>query len=183
MGDYNLNLRDSNAKDAFIDEPLIIIRDANSEKRIITIQNELTTLKAKPADGGCIDGYRNNFDHFTYDSLRPIDVRCWAVDVPNNSFYAGDYERYLTFAKDDQKKIVVEMTKQIDLKRLSKLNSHLFAIAGGTLLIINGVNNGVNALDNKAVEHVIDRVRPMIDEICSVLIEDLGNDGQPTLSH
>ncbi len=95
MGDYNLNLRDSNARDTFIDEPLIIIRDANSEKRIITVQKELTTLKAKPTDGGVINGYRNNFDHFTYDSLRPIEVRCWAVDVPNNSnYYAGDYERY-----------------------------------------------------------------------------------------
>ncbi len=95
MGDYNLNLRESGAKDTFIDEPLIVIKDAKSEKKIVTVQTDLTTLKAKPKDGGVIDGYRNNFDHFTYDSNRPIKTRCWAVDIPNDpSYFAGDYEQY-----------------------------------------------------------------------------------------
>ena len=94
MGDYNLNLRESGAKDSFIDEPVIIIKDARSEKRIVTVQKDLTTLKAKPADGSAINGYRNNFDHFTYDSTRPMETRSWAVDVPNNSLFAGNYERY-----------------------------------------------------------------------------------------
>ncbi len=95
MGDYNLNLRDSEAKDTFIDNSVITIRDAKSEKRIVTVQTDLTTLKAKPKDGGVIDGYRNNFDHFTYDSNRPIKTRCWAVDIPNDpTFFSGDYEQY-----------------------------------------------------------------------------------------
>lgn len=95
MGDYNLNLRESGAKDSFIDEPLIIIREPNSEKRIVTVQSDLTTLKAKPSDGSAINGYRNNFDHFTYDANRPIQTKAWAVDIPNDaSFFQGDYERY-----------------------------------------------------------------------------------------
>ena len=98
LGDYNLNLKQSGAKDTFIDEQEIIIRDANSEKIIVTLQEELTTLKAKTKDKPQIDGYRNNFDHFTYDRMRPIETRCWAVDAPNDTrYYRGDYNKY----KDD----------------------------------------------------------------------------------
>lgn len=95
MGDYNLNLHESGAKDSFIDNPIIIIKDANSEKRIVTVQKDLTTLKSKPEEREKSGGYRNNFDHFTYDSLRPMDTKCWAVDIPNDAgFYLGDYEKY-----------------------------------------------------------------------------------------
>ena len=94
LGDYNLNLRDSDAKDTFID-PLITIREGLSEKRIITVQKELTTLKADLSNARTEGGYRNNFDHFTYDENRPIRVDCWAVDAPNDSeLFAGDYEKY-----------------------------------------------------------------------------------------
>lgn len=101
LGDYNLNLRESQANDTFIDEPLIIIRDSNSEKRIVTVQTNLTTLRAKTAERPVIDGYKNNFDHFTYDSMRPLQTKCWAVDIPNaTSFYNGDYNQYKTDVSD-----------------------------------------------------------------------------------
>lgn len=101
LGDYNLNLRSSGAKDTFIDEPLIILRDANSEKHIITVQEELTTLKGKTADCPVIDGYRNNFDHFTYDSKRPIETYCWAIKAPTNpKFFNGDYNKYRDSVSD-----------------------------------------------------------------------------------
>lgn len=94
LGDYNLNLRDSAAKDTFID-PLIVVEDANSKKEIITIQKDLSTLQAKSKETGKIEGYRNNFDHFTYDKQRPMYVKSWAIDAPNNPvYYAGDFDKY-----------------------------------------------------------------------------------------
>ncbi|MBR4513627.1 MAG: hypothetical protein IKO61_01890 [Lachnospiraceae bacterium] len=110
LGDYNLNLRASGAKDTFIDEPFFIITDGKSQKRIVTVQSDLTTLKAKPKDGGPIKGYANNFDHFTYNDLRPISTKCWAVDVPNDpQYYAGDLDKY---KKDvsDHLMIVMELS-------------------------------------------------------------------------
>jgi hypothetical protein len=95
LGDYNLNLPESGAKGPYIDEPLIIIKDANSEKQIITVQKDLSTLKARTQERPQIDGYKNNFDHFTYDSNRPLRTSCWAVDAPNDSrYYSGDYDKY-----------------------------------------------------------------------------------------
>ncbi len=94
LGDYNLNLRESNAKDTFIDQSLMIVSDSISEKRIVTVQKDLTTLKSSVSETDmCL--YRNNFDHFSYDENRPVCTRCWAVDIPNNPLYAEiDYEKY-----------------------------------------------------------------------------------------
>ena len=109
LGDYNLNLRESGARDAFIEQPLIIIKEANSEKHIVTIQTDLTTLKAKTLENPQIDGYRNNFDHFTYDSNRPMRVKSWAVDAPNDSrYYSGNYEQYKENVSDHLM-IILEM--------------------------------------------------------------------------
>ena len=109
LGDYNLNLHGSGAKDTFIDQPLIIIKDANSEKQIVTVQTDLTTLRAKTQDNPQIDGYRNNFDHFTYDSNRPIKAICWAVDAPNDSrYYSGNYDQYKEKVSDHLM-IILEM--------------------------------------------------------------------------
>ena len=95
LGDYNLNLRDSGAKDAFIDEPVIMISDANSQKQIVTVQKALSTLKARSQDNPKIEGYKNNFDHFTYDRNRPIEATCWAVDAPNDEkYFSGNYDSY-----------------------------------------------------------------------------------------
>ncbi len=95
LGDYNLNLRESGAKDTFIDEPVIMISDGSSQKKIVTVQKDLSTLKARTQDNPRIDGYRNNFDHFTYDSNRPLEAICWAVDAPNDvRYYSGNYDDY-----------------------------------------------------------------------------------------
>ena len=103
LGDYNLNLKESGAQDTFLDEnqQLIIIQDANSEKRIVTVQKDLSTLRAKTQNKPIIDGYRNNFDHFTYDENRPMQIDSWAVDIPNNpEFYSGDYDKYKAEVSD-----------------------------------------------------------------------------------
>jgi len=95
LGDYNLNLKESGAKDTFIDEPLILIREGSSEKRIITVQKDLTTLKTDLSNAETEGGYRNNFDHFTFDSNRPIRVDCYAVDAPNDpELFSGNYQKY-----------------------------------------------------------------------------------------
>lgn len=94
LGDYNLNLKDSPAKGSLIVNDEIMICDSIAEKKIITIQKDLSTLR-KNTDSQ-EGGYRNNFDHFTYDQNRPLEVvRCWAVDAPNKMRnFAGDYEKY-----------------------------------------------------------------------------------------
>lgn len=109
LGDYNLNLHESGARDTFIDQPLIIVKDANTEKHIVTVQTDLTTLRAKTSEKPYIDGYRNNFDHFTYDSNRPIITKSWAVDAPNDSrYYSGNYDQYKENVSDHLM-IILEM--------------------------------------------------------------------------
>ena len=97
LGDYNLNLRGSGAKDTFLDDNLayIMIQDGNSVKEIITVQDQLTTLRAKDKETQKIEGYRNNFDHFTYDKTRPVETKCWVIDAPRDPlFYNGDFDEY-----------------------------------------------------------------------------------------
>ena len=94
LGDYNLNLSKSSAKGSLILKDDFMIFDSISEKHIVTIQEDLTTLKKNASKEE--SGYRNNFDHFTYDKNRPLKVvDCWAVDAPNKmECFAGDYEKY-----------------------------------------------------------------------------------------
>ena len=101
LGDYNLNLKESGAKDTFIDNPLIVITEGTNEKRIITVQKDLTTLKSDLSNAKTEGAYRNNFDHFTYDSNRPMEVKCWAVDAPNDpKLFNGDYQKYRDSVSD-----------------------------------------------------------------------------------
>ena len=94
LGDYNLNLKDSGAGYPYI-EPLISWKDSITEKSIITIQNDKSTLKARRADNPHIAGLKNNYDHFTYDENRPIQVnRCWAADPMTDSSIPFDYDKY-----------------------------------------------------------------------------------------
>ncbi len=76
---------------------------------------------------------------------------------------------YINLAKDDQKKRFVEMINRIGLSHIPKTGS---LITGGVVLAVL-VQGGIGVVDTKAVDHVIEHVRPMIDEICSVIIEDL----------
>lgn len=94
LGDYNLNLKESGAKGAFIDNPIIEIIDADSKKVITTIQTDLSTLKSKTHDNPNITGYSNNFDHFTYDSERSIKTSAYALKIPSERKYGLDYDAY-----------------------------------------------------------------------------------------
>ena len=60
LGDYNLNLKGSGATDTFIDDTFILVKDANNEKHIVTVQTDLTTLKAKNKETQIIEGLKNN---------------------------------------------------------------------------------------------------------------------------
>ena len=91
LGDYNLNLKGSGANGAFI-EPFIKVIDANSQKAITTIQTDLTTLKSKNPETQKIDGYSNNYDHFTYDAQRPVKAIAWAIKIPSEKKYGLDFD-------------------------------------------------------------------------------------------
>ncbi len=103
LGDYNLNLKSSGAKGAILDDRLAIIDvdDGRDKIQIITIQDQLSTLKAKNKETQRIEGYSNNFDHFTYDQTRPIETRCWVVDAPRDpEMFNGDFDEYKRLASD-----------------------------------------------------------------------------------
>ena len=73
LGDYNLNLRSSVAKGPYLD-PVSEKRERNGrvQKQIITVQDELTTLKgkSKTEPEKPIQGFANNYDHFSFDTNR-----------------------------------------------------------------------------------------------------------------
>ena len=86
LGDYNLNLNRAWTKGPYLQE-YVTVKDAGIEKHIITIQDQLTTLKASKVEeqqpvsdtdfveqvkdmSNVTRGYANNYDHFTYDLER-----------------------------------------------------------------------------------------------------------------
>lgn len=73
LGDYNLNLKSSGAKGPYLD-PISEKQERNGriQKKIITVQDELTTLKGKShtEPDKPIHGFANNYDHFSYDKNR-----------------------------------------------------------------------------------------------------------------
>lgn len=97
LGDYNLSLKSSTAKNSFfrMDQETVELPDEG--KRIVTVQNELTTLKAKKegVSYSQADGYANNYDHFTYDEKRfegvKLDVK--RIEAVKN-YYGDDFDLY-----------------------------------------------------------------------------------------
>lgn len=97
LGDYNLSLKSSTAKNSFfrMDQESVELPDEG--KRIVTVQNELTTLKAKKegVSYSQADGYANNYDHFTYDEKRfegvKLDVK--RIEAVKN-YYGDDFDLY-----------------------------------------------------------------------------------------
>lgn len=73
LGDYNLNLKSSEAKGPYLD-PVSEKQERNGriQKKIVTVQDELTTLKgkSKTEPDKPIQGFANNYDHFSYDANR-----------------------------------------------------------------------------------------------------------------
>ncbi len=67
LGDYNLNLPSSQAKSPYVEE-IMQHKERNGRVRnIITIQNQLTTLKMNFDALEDETYFANNYDHFTYD--------------------------------------------------------------------------------------------------------------------
>lgn len=98
VGDYNLNLKSSKAKGNFIDEDCIEIIDGNSRKRIVTKQNELTTLKKSIiSDMPDIEEkwMANNYDHSSFDEIRfnKIGISPVVERLYNVVDYKNDNER------------------------------------------------------------------------------------------
>lgn len=98
MGDYNLNIFrphiQTQAKN-FLTE-VFNYTDGRQSCQIITIQDQLTTLKGTPrSDGEHADGYANNYDHFTYspELSHFSGVTCRAVNAVEK-YCGGDFDYY-----------------------------------------------------------------------------------------
>lgn len=96
MGDYNLNIFRPHIKTQSKNRlpEVYAYKDGRTLCRIITTQDQLTTLKS------CLDesgngGYANNYDHFTYSpELSPFsDVRVEAIPAVEK-YCDGDFEYY-----------------------------------------------------------------------------------------
>lgn len=103
LGDYNLNLKESNAKSPYVQE-FVYIEDSRNRKKFITVQKKLTTLSSNkrvdPKTGTeetVFEGYANNYDHFTYDEIffdeRGIRLNSDALDTVS-LYCGGDFEKY-----------------------------------------------------------------------------------------
>lgn len=103
LGDYNLNLRTSGATGAFLNE-IVTVQDRGQIKRLITVQDKLTTLKANNA--GSQDNYgfsywANNYDHFTYDMDRFSSVSAVSSRINTVKDYCNDdYELHRKTVSD-----------------------------------------------------------------------------------
>lgn len=104
MGDYNLNIFSPNvqteAKNCYL-STVQTFQDGTKEFHILTIQDQLTTLKMIDAKNNHpnIDGvknrYANNYDHFTYspELLSVVNVSCRTVDAVEK-YCGGDHAYY-----------------------------------------------------------------------------------------
>lgn len=134
LGDYNLNLLRGHTHHPYLWMEEVYVQDGKSEKRIITVQDKLTTLKS-PVDDKKEDvksqeekkkappmesltgeqHFSNNFDHCTYNRLRMQDgvqISTSRVDVlkylPQDG---GEDSAYSSYLKDvsDHVPIIIEL--------------------------------------------------------------------------
>ena len=103
MGDYNLNIfRPQTLTQAknYLTE-VYNFYDGRESYRVITLQDQLTTLKAATQPGYDTPGYANNYDHFTYSpELSPLSgVSCNAIDAIEK-YCDGDFNYYRTNISD-----------------------------------------------------------------------------------
>lgn len=91
MGDYNLNIitphTNVDNKNAKL-EPVHSIQEGNRSIRVLTVQEQLTTLKES-------NGYANNYDHFTYSpEMSPFKrVSYRAIDAVGK-YCGGEFNCY-----------------------------------------------------------------------------------------
>lgn len=116
LGDYNLNLNRGWTKSPYITEPVVILKDGTNEKKIITVQDQLTTLKQPQKDNPDMSerGYASNYDHFSYDEIRlgTIHPRYRRVNVVGEKFYVRYFNDFDTYRKEisDHIPIIIELT-------------------------------------------------------------------------
>ncbi|MCH4890668.1 hypothetical protein EZV73_24005 [Acidaminobacter sp. JC074] len=111
LGDYNMNLKrpwtiGPGRNPVYVDREKVIVLDGNNEKCIETVQDQLTTLKNQEDDMNASDdnpdrGYANNYDHFSYDSVRfsGVGVSYRKVDAVRK-YYSDDFEAYRNEVSD-----------------------------------------------------------------------------------
>ena len=118
LGDYNLNLAGSEAKNQRASiEPVIWYQEGtNDEKEFVIKQDKLTTLKTPPkAENDPNDEYgklmlderfANNYDHFTYNSQlsqpegRGLDIVVSRLDIDNNNIIGLSSRDYFSSISD-----------------------------------------------------------------------------------
>lgn len=97
LGDYNLSLLDID-KNAVNGEAIIEVkgRTDKDKKVLVTIQDELTTLKARSPKEPDVPatGYANSFDHFTLDkkNFRHVSYTASRIDSVHSKYWNGDFE-------------------------------------------------------------------------------------------
>lgn len=98
LGDYNLNLPASGAKGPYIvPAPETTDRNGKVTKRIVTVQESLTTLKGKShnAPDEPIREFANNYDHFTFDAIRFEKTRLYCDRIDSvHKYCGGDFEKH-----------------------------------------------------------------------------------------
>ncbi len=97
LGDYNLNLNREYTTSPYLAET-VYIDNGRITKTIITVQDELTTIKRPVSDenGNTVcDGYSNNFDHFSYDCAyeNVITLKSSKVEAVEK-YYKSDFVKY-----------------------------------------------------------------------------------------
>lgn len=91
LGDYNLNLRTSGAIGAFLNE-IVMVQDQGHIKRLVTVQDQLTTLKAADSESQESEAsfWANNYDHFTYDIDRFSTISATPNRIDSVKEYCDD---------------------------------------------------------------------------------------------
>ena len=110
LGDYNMSLKRLWTKKPYIDTPDEgIVLD---EKRIITVQDQLTTLKKPKKKDETTRGYKHNYDHFSYDMNRfkAVQPHVERVDVVGSSYYTAFYDNYDRYRDEISDHVPVVMT-------------------------------------------------------------------------
>lgn len=102
LGDYNLNLRTSGAAGAYLNE-IVMLEDQGHIKRLVTVQDKLTTLKADKSENRepGFSFWANNYDHFTYDMDRFSTVSALSSKIDTVKEYCNnDYKLHRKTVSD-----------------------------------------------------------------------------------
>ena len=114
LGDYNLNLRTSPAKMAFVpsvacfdEKGKLMLPEEKSYCTVYTVQEELSTLKMNE------DGLANNYDHFSFDARVKEQIVPQSAKTINaiEQHNKGENSKYDTYRREvsDHLPIVIEI--------------------------------------------------------------------------